>query len=299
MNWFIDLASGFFSLPLPVFAFILGLFGLLIGSFLNVVILRLPVMMDRGERQFVWLSHPHTRDKALPDDLQGHYTLYTPASHCPKCQAPVRWWMNIPVISFVLLKGSCATCKTSISWQYPTVEILASLAGVFSALCFGSTGTALAVMVFLLAVLALTVIDLNTYLLPDVIVLPLLWVGLILNTQGVFVSLNAAVWGAIAGYLSLWSVYQLFKLLTGKEGMGYGDFKLLAALGAWLGVKMILPIILFASFTGALVGIVMVLSKRLQPANPIAFGPYLAAGGVLALFYGEQIVAWYLSLLRV
>ncbi len=299
MDWFIELASGLFSLPLPVFAFILGLFGLLIGSFLNVVILRLPRMMDRGERQFVWLSHPHTQDAALPNDLQGKYTLYTPASHCPKCQAAVRWWMNIPVISFVLLNGRCASCQTKISWQYPCVEFLAALAGVTCAFTFGATGTAIAALALLLALLTLTVIDLNTYLLPDVIVLPLLWVGLLLNTQGIFVSLNAAVWGAAVGYLSLWSVYQLFKLLTGKEGMGYGDFKLLAALGAWLGIKMILPIILFASLVGALLGGILILSKRLQPANPIAFGPYLAAGGILALLYGERIVAWYLAFLRV
>jgi leader peptidase (prepilin peptidase) / N-methyltransferase len=290
--------QSFYDLPLPLFAFILGLFGLIIGSFLNVVILRLPTMMDRGEHQFVWHSHPHTHNTPLPGELQGSYTLYTPASHCPSCQAPVRWWMNIPVISFVVLKGKCSTCKINIAWQYPIVEILASLCGVVSALSFGVSGTALAAMALLLALLTLTLIDLNTYLLPDIIVLPLLWLGLLLNAQGMFTSLNAAVWGAAIGYLSLWAVYQLFKLLTGKEGMGYGDFKLLAALGAWLGIKMILPIILFASLTGALIGGLMILSKRLQPANPIAFGPYLAGGGVLALFYGERIVAWYLGLLH-
>jgi leader peptidase (prepilin peptidase) / N-methyltransferase len=290
--------QSFYDLPLPLFAFILGLFGLIIGSFLNVVILRLPTMMDKGERQFVWLSHPHTHNTPLPGELQGSYTLYTPASHCPSCQAPVRWWMNIPVLSFVWLKGRCATCKTSIAWQYPIVEILAALCGVASALSFGVSGAALAAMALLLALLTLTLIDLNTYLLPDVIVLPLLWLGLLLNTQSMFTTLNAAVWGAAIGYLSLWAVYQLFKLMTGKEGMGYGDFKLLAALGAWLGIKMILPIILFASLTGALIGGLMILSKRLQPANPIAFGPYLAGGGVLALFYGERIVAWYLGFLR-
>jgi leader peptidase (prepilin peptidase) / N-methyltransferase len=290
--------QSFYELSLPLFVFILGLFGLIIGSFLNVVILRLPTMMDRGERQFVWLSHPHTQNTPLPIDFQGNYTLYTPVSHCPSCLAPVRWWMNVPVLSFLCLKGKCAMCKTNIAWQYPIVETLASLCGVVSALNFGVSGTALAALALLLALLTLTLIDLNTYLLPDVIVLPLLWLGLLLNTQGLFTTLNAAVWGAALGYLSLWAVYQLFKLLTGKEGMGYGDFKLLAALGAWLGIKMILPIILFASLTGALIGGLMILSKRLQPANPIAFGPYLAGGGVLALFYGERIVAWYLGLLH-
>jgi leader peptidase (prepilin peptidase)/N-methyltransferase len=291
--------QSFYDLPLPVFVLIMGLLGLLIGSFLNVVILRLPTMMDRGERQFIWLSHPHSQNAPLPDDLQGSYTLYTPASHCPKCQAPVRWWMNIPVLSFILLKGKCASCKTSIAWQYPIVELLAALCGTVSAFSFGVSGAALAATALLLALLTLTVIDLNTYLLPDAIVLPVLWLGLLVNTQGLFTTLDSAVWGTVTGYLSLWTVYQLFKRLTGKEGMGYGDFKLLAALGAWLGVKMILPIILFASIAGALIGGLMILSKRLQPANPIAFGPYLAAGGVLALFYGERIVTWYLGLLQV
>jgi leader peptidase (prepilin peptidase) / N-methyltransferase len=290
-----------FDLPLPVFAALLGLLGLLLGSFLNVVIARLPTMMQRDEQQFVWLSHPVTEHKPLPadlDDSQGRYTLYTPASHCPGCHAPVRWWMNIPLLSFALLKARCAHCKTAISWQYPLVEALAALAGVAAALHFGVTGKAIAITGLLWVLLALTVIDLNTQLLPDSLTLPLLWTGLLINSHSLMVTSSAAIWGAAIGYLSLWSIYQLFKLLTGKEGMGYGDFKLLAALGAWLGVGMILPIILFASLAGSVVGGVMIASKRLRPENAVAFGPYLAAGGVLAAFFGNTVVSWYLGFLN-
>jgi leader peptidase (prepilin peptidase) / N-methyltransferase len=295
MAFLLDMTDLFQALPIGFFAAFLALLGLLLGSFLNVVIVRLPQMMQRDEQRFVLQAS----DQTVPNELQEPYTLYTPASHCPQCRAPVRWWMNIPIVSFMLLKGRCARCQTNIAWQYPSVELAGALCGVASALFFGVSAAACLAMGLLLALLTLTVIDLNTYLLPDVIVLPLLWVGLAANTQSIFVPLDAAVWGAMAGYLSLWSVYQLFKLITGKQGMGFGDFKLLAALGAWLGIKMILPIILFASVTGALLGGMMILSKRLQPANPIAFGPYLAAGGVLALFYGQHLVSWYLGLLHV
>lgn len=286
------------ALPLPALLGLAAMFGLLIGSFLNVVILRLPVMMDRAERQYVWQSHPSTSEHPLPTDLQGEYGLSKPGSHCPNCKAKVRWWMNVPVFSFIALKARCAGCGVAISWQYPIVECLSAAAAWVSVWVYGATATALAVTVLLWALLALTVIDLRTYLLPDAIVLPLMWLGLLVNSGGKLTTLSSAVWGAALGYLSLWSIFHLFKWITGKEGMGYGDFKLLAALGAWLGVGMILPIILFASFTGALVGGVMILSKRLQPENPIAFGPYLAIGGVLALFYGERTVQWYLNLVR-
>lgn len=284
-----------FSLELPVFAALLGLFGLLVGSFLNVVIVRLPVMMHREERLFVLQAS----EQAVPDDLLGRYTLYTPASHCPRCQAPVRWWMNIPLFSYAVLKGRCAACQLGISWQYPLVELLACLSAVCAALAFGASPKALAVAGLLWVLLALTVIDLRTQLLPDLLTLPLLWAGLLVNTQSTVVPLDSAVWGAALGYMSLWTIYQLFKALTGKEGMGYGDFKLLAALGAWLGIGMVLPIVLFASLVGSVVGGLMIVFKRLQPEVPIAFGPYLAAGGVLAVFYGERVVAWYLGLMRV
>jgi leader peptidase (prepilin peptidase) / N-methyltransferase len=287
--------QAFYDLPLPAFALLAGVFGLLIGSFLNVVIVRLPIMMAREERLFVLQASEQT----IPVDLQGTYTLYTPASHCPQCKAPVRWGMNIPVLSYAALKGRCNGCRLPISWQYPLVELLACAAGVSAALAMGVSAKACALMGFLWVLLALTAIDLKTQLLPDALTLPLMWAGLLVNTQGTLVPLTSAVWGAVVGYLSLWSIYQLFKAITGKEGMGYGDFKLLAALGAWLGVGMILPILLFASLTGTVLGVAMIVSKRLQPEVPIAFGPYLAAGGVLAAFYGERVVAWYLGLMRV
>ncbi len=317
MSDVLNVFSELSHLPVALFAGMLGLLGLLVGSFLNVVIVRLPIMMARSERLYVLQTydthltgadtdsehaaqrkHEHRQAPSIPEELQETYNLYTPASHCPCCKAPVRWWMNIPVLSFVWLKGRCGTCSQAIAWQYPVVELLAALAGVVSAFVFGVTGTALAVMLLLLALLTLTVIDLNTYLLPDIIVLPMLWLGLLFNAVGGLTTLQSAVWGAVVGYMSLWTVYQLFKLLTGKEGMGFGDFKLLAALGAWLGVSMVLPIVLFSSVAGALMGGALILSKRLQAQNPIAFGPYLAVGGVLALFYGQSAITWYLGFLR-
>ncbi len=290
-NWVQD----FYALPLPAFVVMVGILGLLIGSFLNVVIVRLPTMMHREERLFVLQA----TEQAIPSDLQGRYTLYTPASHCPQCKAAVQWWMNIPVLSYVMLKGRCHGCQLPISWQYPVVEIASCLAAVVAAISFGVTGKACAIIVLLWVLITLTVIDLRTQLLPDILTLPLLWAGLLVNTQATIVPLTSAVLGTVVGYMSLWSIYQLFKLITGKEGMGYGDFKLLAALGAWLGVGMILPIVLFASLTGSVLGIAMILIKRLQPEIPIAFGPYLAAGGVLAVFYGEQLMTWYLGLMQV
>ena len=285
-----------YGTPPAVFAALLGGFGLLLGSFLNVVIVRLPEMMSREEERFVL----EASGQAISDDLAGTYNLLKPASQCPQCQAPVRWWMNIPLLSFALLKARCASCAAPISWQYPLVELLAALAGAAAALHFGVGAKALAAAVLLWALLTLTVIDLRTQLLPDVITLPLLWLGLLVNLSGFgFISMYGAVWGAVAGYLSLWTIYQVFKLLTGKEGMGFGDFKLFAALGAWLGFKLLFPILLFASVTGAVLGILMLSSKKLSTAQAIAFGPYLAAGGVLALFYGQTMVDWYFGLMRV
>lgn len=295
MAFLSSLARDFYDLPLSAFVFLAGLIGLLVGSFLNVVIVRLPIMMAREERLFVLQAS----QQAIPDDLQGRYTLYTPASHCPQCKAAVQWWMNIPLLSYAILKGRCAGCQLPISWQYPLVELLVCVASAFAAFSFGVTGKACAIIVLLWVLITLTVIDLRTQLLPDVLTLPLMWAGLLVNTQATIVPLSSAVWGAVVGYMSLWTIYQLFKLLTGKEGMGYGDFKLLAALGAWLGVGMILPIVLFASLTGSVLGVAMILSKRLQPEVPIPFGPYLAAGGMLAVFYGERAVNWYMGLMKV
>jgi leader peptidase (prepilin peptidase) / N-methyltransferase len=278
-----------------LFTSLMCVFGLLLGSFLNVVIVRLPEMMHREEQRFI----SELTGSALSTQYQSSYNLFTPASHCPQCKAPVRWWMNIPVISFLLLKARCAGCAQPISWQYPAVELLAALVGLATAVHFGVGAKAVMAAVLLWALLTLTVIDLKTQLLPDIITLPLLWLGLLVSSSSSgFTDSTSALWGAVAGYMSLWTIYQLFKLATGKEGMGFGDFKLFAALGAWLGVKLLLPILLFASMTGAVLGIVMMLIQRLSRGQTIAFGPYLATGGVLALFYGETIMVWYFGLMR-
>ena len=279
------------DLPPAAFIVLLATFGLLIGSFLNVVIVRLPEMMARSDRKIIL----EASQQDIPDELLGKYNLLTPASHCPQCKSSVRWWMNIPVLSYLLLRGKCATCRTGISLQYPLVELVCAVAGGLAAWRFGNSLQAIAIAGFLWVLITLTVIDLRTQLLPDILTLPLMWAGLLLNSYNFFTSLSAAVWGAAMGYLSLWLVFHLFKLCTGKEGMGYGDFKLLAALGAWLGIGMVLPIIIFSSVSGAVFGIIAIALGRRDVTDKIPFGPYLAAGGVLSLFFGKPVVAWYLS----
>jgi leader peptidase (prepilin peptidase)/N-methyltransferase len=296
-------------LPLPVFATLAGITGLLVGSFLNVVIIRLPIMMQHEEALFFWyyqqeqkknvpqlsISTPETL--VVPEHLSGHYSLYTPASHCPQCKASVKWWMNVPVVSYILLKGRCYACRVRISIQYPIIEIVACLLGILAALSWGDTlgyGTACGMMILLWSLLTLTIIDFNTQYLPDVIVLPLLWLGLIINVGGAIVPLSSAVWGAVAGYMSLFSVCYLFKLLTGKQGMGHGDFKLLAALGAWLGINMIVPIIILSSIVGSVVGLVLMLNRRMNRQSYIAFGPYLAIAGAVCAVYGQSMIDAYL-----
>jgi leader peptidase (prepilin peptidase) / N-methyltransferase len=303
------------DMPFFLFVTLSAFVGLLVGSFLNVVIVRLPIMMQREESLFIWqyeqqntsnaqvasASNQAPLDVVLPQDLQGKYTLYTPASHCPQCKAAVRWWMNIPILSYLFLKGRCASCKAVISWQYPVVECVAAILAIAVALSLGASvnyGAAMAMMLLLWALLALTVIDFNTQYLPDAMTFPLMWLGLLFNTQALFAPLSSAVWGAMAGYISLWSVCYGYKWLTGKQGMGHGDFKLMAALGAWLGVTMVLPIILFASFAGALIGGALIATRRVNSSAYIAFGPYLAmAGGVCAL-YGHRIVDAYWAYAR-
>lgn len=297
------------DLPLPLFATLAGITGLLVGSFLNVVIIRLPIMMQREEALFFWHYQQEQKKPALqssvstpevvvlPEHLSGRYSLYTPASHCPQCKSVVKWWMNIPVISYILLKSRCYVCHIRISIQYPIIEIAACLLGILAALSWGNTlgyGVTCGMMILLWSLLTLTVIDFNTQYLPDVIVLPLLWLGLIINTSSAIVPLSSAVWGAVAGYMSLFSVCYLFKLLTGKQGMGHGDFKLLAALGAWLGVNMIIPIILLSSIVGSVVGIILMLNRRMNRQTYIAFGPYLAIAGGLCAVYGQAMIDAYL-----
>jgi leader peptidase (prepilin peptidase)/N-methyltransferase len=266
-----------------------AIFGLLIGSFLNVVIHRLPRMMQRESDNYV------AQESGQPLPHTDHYNLVVPRSACPHCGHQITALENIPVISYLFLRGKCIACKAPISVRYPIVELLT---GVLSALLIwrlGSGMAGLAVLLFTYLLIAMTFIDADTQLLPDDLTLPLLWCGLLVNLNGTFVPLDEAVIGAVAGYLSLWSVYWLFKLATGKEGMGYGDFKLLAALGAWLGWKMLPVIILLSSVVGALVGISMIVFAKHGRDKPIPFGPYLAAAGLLALFYGKTIAQAYLG----
>ncbi|OGB20836.1 MAG: methyltransferase [Burkholderiales bacterium RIFCSPLOWO2_02_FULL_57_36] len=266
-----------------------GIFGLLIGSFLNVVIYRLPKMMQRESDNYV------AQESGKPLPHGDRYNLTVPRSACPHCGHRITALENIPVVSYLLLRGKCAKCKTPISMRYPIVELLT---GVLSAILiwhFGSGMAGLASLLFAYLLIAMTLIDADTQLLPDDLTLPLLWCGLLINLNGTFVPLRDAVIGAAAGYLSLWSVYWLFKLATGKEGMGYGDFKLLAALGAWLGWIMLPIIILLSSLVGALVGIALIVFSKHGRNNPIPFGPYLAAAGMIALLFGKPIVQIYLG----
>ncbi|MEQ1439897.1 A24 family peptidase [Fontimonas sp. SYSU GA230001] len=261
--------------------------GLVIGSFLNVVILRLPRMMELAWRR-------EARELLeLPPVEEAPLSLIRPASRCPGCGAAIKPWHNVPVLGWLWLRGRCAACRAPISAQYPLVELAC---GVLSALCavrFGWGPQLAAALVFTWVLLTLALIDLRTTLLPDDLTLPLLWLGLGLSLVPVFAPPPSAIVGAMTGYLSLWSVFQLFKLATGKEGMGYGDFKLLAAIGAWLGWQALPMVILLSSLVGATVGIGMVLFLRHDRRVPIPFGPYLAAAGWLALMYGDRLQSAY------
>jgi leader peptidase (prepilin peptidase)/N-methyltransferase len=266
-------------------ALVAGLFGLLIGSFLNVVIHRVPKMMQRESDNYV----AHESGKELPHT--DRYNLMVPRSSCPHCGHQIGAMENIPVISWLALRGKCSKCKAPISPRYPAVELLTGLLSALLVWTFGSGVAGLATLLFAYLLIAMTFIDVDTQLLPDDLTFPLLWAGLLVNLDGTFVPLRDAVIGAAAGYLVLWAVYWLFKLATGKEGMGYGDFKLLAALGAWLGWAMLPTIILLSSVVGALVGISLIVFAKRGRDKPIPFGPYLAAAGMIALLYGERIGA--------
>ena len=264
------------------------LFGLLVGSFLNVVIHRLPKMMEQEwHRNCAELRSEEVADSAP-------YNLVVPRSSCPSCGHQIRAWENIPVISFLALRGKCSGCKTRISPRYPLVEAAAGLLAGLIAWRFGFGITALTAMLFTFCLIALTFIDADTHLLPDDITLPLMWIGLLLNISGTFTDLQSAVIGAMAGYLTLWSIYWLFKLITGKEGMGYGDFKLLAAIGAWFGWQLLPAVILLSSLVGSIIGIGLIVLARHGRNVPIPFGPYLALGGIAALFWGPQMANLYL-----
>lgn len=277
--------------------------GLLIGSFLNVVILRLPVMMQRQWQsdclEFLTEHHPRHLKPGEPPEQSGSYNLVTPASRCPHCGHAIRAWENIPILSYLLLRGRCSNCRTPISLRYPVIEFISGLLAVIVAWQLGFSAAAAAAFLLTWVLICLTMIDYDHMFLPDNLVLPMLWLGLLLNSQGLFTDIYSALFGAVAGYLVLWSVYQLFKLLTGKEGMGYGDFKLLAMLGAWLGWQMLPAIILLSSVVGAVVGISLMLFKRHEAGKPIPFGPYLAAAGWIALLWGAQLNQVYLNWLQV
>ena len=275
---------------------------LLVGSFLNVVIHRLPIMLDRE-----WKAQARDllseQEQEPSPGLQERYNLLVPRSRCPNCNAEIKAHQNIPVLSYLLLGGKCANCKAPISPRYPIVELVTALLSTAVALKFGWHWQTLAALFLTWCLIALTVIDLDHTILPDVITIPLLWLGLLasLAWHGGLqppapVDPRSAVLGAIAGYLSLWTVYWAFKLLTGKEGMGYGDFKLFGALGAWLGWQMLPLVLLFSAFTGAVVGIALIVVRGRDRNVPIPFGPYLAAAGWIALMWGPQIVGSYMHM---
>jgi leader peptidase (prepilin peptidase) / N-methyltransferase len=272
--------------------------GLVVGSFLNVVIYRVPIMMERE-----WRSQAAEELAETAPAPEAPFNLSNPRSACPSCKAPIKAWHNIPVISWLVLRGRCAACHTKISIRYPLVELTTGLLSAWVAWHFGFGTPALCALLVTWTLIALTGIDIDHQLLPDTLTLPLMWAGLLAAivagpTVGVTLPVSArdAIIGASAGYSSLWLVYQLFKLVTGKEGMGYGDFKLFAALGAWLGWQVLPLIILLSAATGAVFGILMILLRGRDRAAPMPFGPYLAAAGWLAMMYGDSLVSGYLRI---
>ncbi|WP_439639664.1 prepilin peptidase [Nevskia sp.] len=260
--------------------------GLLVGSFLNVVILRLPRMLEAG-----WQAEARELLDLQAADAppERKLSLTSPASCCPGCGAAIRPWQNIPVLSWLALRGRCASCRTAISIQYPLVELLSAAVSAVCVWRFGWSLQLAAALLFSWMLIALTVIDLRETLLPDDLTLPLMWIGLAASTVGLFVGMSASIWGAIAGYLSLWSIYHLFRIATGKHGMGYGDFKLMAALGAWFGAAALPLMLLLSSLVGALVGLSLIVFRKHDRNVPIPFGPYLAGAGWLMLIWGDQL----------
>ena len=281
---------GWFAQPgvLPWVALVLGL---CVGSFLNVVIHRLPKILERGWRE----ECAQLAGAALAP--QPAYNLVVPRSGCPQCGRRIRTWENIPVLSWLALRGKCAGCGTRIGLKYPAVEVLAGVGAAYAASRFGATATALGAALFIWFTIALAFIDQETGLLPDNLTLPLVWLGLLLNLGSAFTSIQDAVVGAAAGYLALWLVYQAYKLATGKEGMGYGDFKMNAAVGAFLGWKMLPLVILLSSLVGLLFGALQMFAARgrWDGGFRFHFGPYLAIAGIVAMFWGEAITRWYMQ----
>ncbi|MBW3833447.1 prepilin peptidase [Aeromonas hydrophila] len=280
----------FHSLPWLYFSLVF-LFSLMIGSFLNVVIHRLPIMLEREwQAEYLGYFNPETQPQQ-----EDRYNLMVPRSACPHCGHAITAMENIPLLSWLWLKGRCRECQAPISVRYPLVELLTALLSLVVAATFPPGWALLAALLLTWVLVALTFIDLDKMLLPDQLTLPLLWGGLLFNLAGGFIPLADAVIGAMAGYLVLWSLYWAFKLLTGKEGMGYGDFKLLAALGAWLGWQALPIVLLLSSLVGAFIGIGLILLRNHHQNNPIPFGPYLAIAGWIALLWGDTITRWYLT----
>ncbi|BFL85919.1 A24 family peptidase [Shewanella baltica] len=308
MSEFISILSQSLNQSPWLFIALSFIFAATIGSFLNVVIHRFPVMMKREWQQECnqYLQEYHEDivkkigieqlNKPI-DTFPEKYNLVVPGSACPKCKTSIKPWHNLPLLGWLMLKGKCAACHAPISARYPIIEFITGLLIATLAWHFGPSWQFVFASILTFVLVALTGIDLDEMLLPDQMTLPLLWLGLIINLNHTFASPTDAIIGAAAGYLSLWSIFWLFKILTGKEGMGYGDFKLLAVFGAWLGWQMLPLVILLSSLVGAVVGITMIVSKRLKQGNPIPFGPYIAAAGWIALLFGQQIVDWYLSTL--
>ncbi|MCH8248018.1 MAG: prepilin peptidase [Proteobacteria bacterium] len=285
----------------PLFIAVVFAFSLLIGSFLNVIIHRLPIMMEREWREQARELADTPPETDLPE---GRFDLLVPSSHCPSCGALISAWQNIPVISYLLLRGRCANCKSSISARYPLVEFMTAVLAATTAWHFGPGWEALLAIVLTMTLLSITMIDAGTQLIPDAIVLPLMWLGLAMSlyhplpgATTLFIEPSDAIVGAMAGYLSLWSVFWLFKLVTGKDGMGYGDFKLLAALGAWLGWQQLPIIILMSAVVGVALNVGMIITRGKDRSIPIPFGPYLAGAGWITMIWGETIKNTYIDLM--
>ena len=266
-----------------------SVFGLMIGSFLNVAIYRIPIMMQRESENYLALENDQ------PPTHTERYNLITPRSACTSCAHKLSLADNIPLLSFALLKARCRYCKARVSWRYPTVELLTAALSALVIWQLGSAIAGLSALIFLWLLIVMSFIDLDTQLLPDELTLPLMWLGLLINLDGTFVPLRDAVIGAAAGYVFLWSVYWMFFAVTGKEGIGYGDFKLLAALGAWMGWMMLPLIVLLSSVVGGTVGLLMIALKRHHRDSPIPFGPFLATAGLLALLIGQPIINTWLA----
>lgn len=272
-----------------IFYTFIAFIGLTVGSFLNVVIYRLPLILEND-----WKSQCRELLE-IKEQAEPLVTLSKPASTCPKCQHKIRAWENIPVISYLFLKGKCSKCQTSISIQYPLIEVLTAVLSLVVAIKFGVSWQTVFGLILTWSLIAMSVIDLHKLILPDDITLPILWLGLLISLFGIYIDPVNSIIGAIAGYMILWSVFQAFKLLTGKEGMGYGDFKLLALFGAWFGWELLPLIIILSSVSGATIGIAMIAFNKHKRNTPIPFGPYLAIAGWISLIWGQQIMHWYIS----